>query len=384
MFKSLLIILIFTLIATQFFISNIKMLKASNPSQDFEVFYLSGQQALEKSNPYVMLGKDIVRNPPPALLLFALLPLFPIMQSQSAWFVISLLLFFTGSYFLFKTLAQSDKNSFNPLNWKLWLCYLSLVFVFFPFRYNLGSGQVNNLLFLLIVVVFYLMRRNRKVLSALILALTIALKITPIFLLYTLFLQKKIKNILWTMLFLVLIGGATAILLGPKVYNNYLAIPGSFLDFGITTYYNQSFAGFLSRALNNSELTKWVVLLTITIAVAFLFILKRITEDGFPVDSILWNLSIIYMLIFAPFAWQYHFVIIISPLVLTAYLGYKMRLSYKFFLLLALSYVLIGWNIKNPAIFAEGIIGAIPLSHVFFGSLLLLILNFYLASKVSK
>lgn len=385
-FIPLLIISIFTLITAQFFISNVKLLKIPTPGQDFEVFYLAGQQAIEKSNPYIMLGKDIVRNPPPALLLFMLLPLFPILKSQAVWFVISLLLFLVGSYFLFKTVAESDKGRFsNPLNWKLWLSYLSLVFVFFPFRYNLGSGQVNNLLFLLVVVTFYLIQRNRAVWSAFILALSIALKITPIFLLYTLFLQKKVKNILWTMLFLVLIGVVTTILIGSKVYNNYLAVSGSFLDFGITTYYNQSLAGFLSRAFNNLELTKWVVLLTTTTTSALLFIFyKKADKDSFLVNSVLWNLSIIYMLIFASFAWQYHFVIIIFPLVVTAYLGYKMRLSYKFFLPLALSYLLIGWNIKNPTIFMEGIIGAVIVSHVFFGSLLLLIINYYLASKVLK
>lgn len=384
-FIPLLIISIFILVTTQFFISHVKLLKIPTPALDFGLFYLSGQQAIEKSNPYIMLDRLIVRNPPPALLLFMLFPLFPILQSQVMWFVISLLLFLIGSYFLFKTLAESNKDSFfNPLNWKLWLCYLSLVFAFFPFRYNLGSGQVNNLLFLLIVVTFYLIRRNRAVWSAFILALSIALKITPIFLLYTLFLQKKVENILWTILSLILIGIVTAMLIGSKVYNNYLAVPGSFWDFGVTTYYNQSFAGLLSRAFNNPELTKWVVLLTITTMSALLFIFYKTNKGSFSVNSVLLNLSIIYMLIFAPFAWQHHFVIIIFPLVVTAYLGYKMKLSYKFFLLLALSYLLIGWNIKNPTIFMGGIIGAIILSHVFFGSLLLLIINYYLASKVLK
>lgn len=382
----LLIISIFTIITTQFITSNIKLLKIPAPGQDFEVFYLSGQQAIIKSNPYLLLGKDIVRNPPPALLLFMLLPLFPIQLSQVIWFNLSFIIFIVASYFLFKTLAGSEKGSFfNPLNWKLWLIYLSLVFIFFPFRYNLGSGQVNNFLFFLIVLTFYLMQTKKEIWASLLLALSIVLKITPIFLFYPLFIQKRFKNILWTIIFLILIGIATAGLIGPQVYNNYLATPGSFFDFGITTYYNQSFAGFLSRAFNNAELTKWVILFSLALASGWLFIFHKKIKNSFVSNLLLWNLSIIYMLIFAPFAWQYHFVIIIFPLVVTVYLGYRMRLPYKFFLLLALSYLLIGWNIKNPTVFIDrGIVGTVILSHVFLGSMLLFFLNCYLAKKTLK
>jgi len=132
---SFLVVPIFLLIALQFIVSNIKLLRS--PGQDFEVFYLSGQQAVVKQNPYLMLGKDIVRNPPPALLLFMLLPILPIQLSQIIWFILSLIIFFIGSYFLFKILVELDRDKFLiPLNWKLWLPYLSLAFIFFPFRYN--------------------------------------------------------------------------------------------------------------------------------------------------------------------------------------------------------------------------------------------------------
>ena len=105
---SFLVVPIFLLIALQFIVSNIKLLKS--PGQDFEVFYLSGQQAVVRQNSYLMLGKDIVRNPPPALLLFMLLPLLPIQLSQIIWFILSLIIFFIGSYFLFKILAELDRD----------------------------------------------------------------------------------------------------------------------------------------------------------------------------------------------------------------------------------------------------------------------------------
>lgn len=382
---SFLVVPIFLLIALQFIVSNIKLLKS--PGQDFEVFYLSGQQAVVRQNSYLMLGKDIVRNPPPALLLFMLLPLLPIQLSQIIWFILSLIIFFIGSYFLFKILAELDRDKFLlPLNWKLWLLYLSLAFIFFPFRYNLGSGQVNNVLFLLIVSAFYLSQHKRWGLSALSLALAIVLKITPIFLLYTLLIEKKVQTVLSTVAYVVAIGLITGLILGFRVYGDYLSIPSSFFDFGISTYYNQSLAGFLARVSNNLELNKWIVLATLIIAsISLLFVHKRLVKSSFSPSTLLWNLSILFMLIFAPFAWQYHFAIIIFPLVVTAFLGYKMKLSYRFFSLLVLSYLLIGWNIKNPTSYINsGLVGAVILSHTFIGTTLLLFLNYYLVTKFPK
>lgn len=382
---SFLVVSIFLLTALQFIVSNIKLLRS--PAQDFEVFYLSGQQTIQKQNPYLMLGKDIVRNPPPALLFFSLLPLFPIQLSQTIWFILSLTIFIIGSYFLFKSLAELDKDKFlNPLNWRLWLSYLSLAFIFFPFRYNLGSGQVNNLLFLLIVLTFYLSIHKKWGLSAFSLALAIVLKITPIFLLYTLLIEKKVQTVLWTVVYVIVIGLITGLILGFRVYGDYLSIPGSFLDFGVLTYYNQSLAGFLVRVSNNSELNKWLILAILTItSISLFFIQKRLAKSHLLSKTVLWNLSVLFMLIFTPFAWQYHFVIIIFPLVVTAFLGYKMKLSYRFFTLLVLSYLLIGWNIKNPTSYMNsGLVGAVILSHTLIGATLLLFLNYYLVIKFPK
>ena len=142
----------------------------------------------------------------------------------------------------------------------------------------------------------------------------------------------------------------------------------------------------MARVSNNLELNKWIVLATLIIAsISLLFVHKRLVKSSFSPSTLLWNLSILFMLIFAPFAWQYHFAIIIFPLVVTAFLGYKMKLSYRFFSLLVLSYLLIGWNIKNPTSYINsGLVGAVILSHTFIGTTLLLFLNYYLVTKFPK
>lgn len=373
---SLLVICIFFIISLQFIISNARSLKTV--SQDFEVFYLSGQQVIRGQNPYLLIRKDIVRNPPPTILLFSLLTFLPIKSAQIGWFILSLLSFIAGSYYIFRVFDKHDENKlYYSHNWRVWLVYLSLVLIFFPFRYNLGSGQVNNFLFLFLVLVFYSLQSKKELWAAFLLSLAILLKITPIFILFILLIQKKIRVVVWTILFTVIISITVFLFLGGGIYQNYLGITKSFFNFNIYTYYNQSLAGFLARTFNNVELTKWLLYIAIVISLTMIiYLLKKNKKNNFESDMILWNISIVYMLILAPFAWQYHFVIIIFPLVTTTYIVYKTRLSYKFFFFLILSYLLIGWNIKNPENLSP-----IILSHVFFGSFILLLINYYLAKN---
>ena len=376
---SLLIICVFLIISLQFIISNAKSLHTI--SQDFEVFYLSGQQVVKGDNPYLLIGQDIVRNPPPTIFLFSLFTFLPIKSAQTVWFILSFLSFIIGSYYILRIFDKQEGNKFPySRNWKIWLAYLSLVLIFFPFRYNLGSGQVNIFLFLLLTLVFYFLNSKKNPWAAFILSLAILLKITPIFLLFVFFVQKKFKLIITTILYLSVILVTMLMLLVEKIYQDYLPVTKSFFDFNIHTYYNQSLSGFVARAFNNSELTKWLLYISIVIALISIQLLyKKTKRNNFLSNIIFWNISIIYILILASFAWQYHFVIIIFPLVTTAYIGYKIKFSYKFFFFWFLSYLLIGLNIKNPEAFInKGILGSIILSHVFFGAVILLLLNYYL------
>jgi len=378
----ILIIIFFIIISLQFAISNIKSLRTI--SQDFAVFYLSGKQAINKQNPYLLIGSDIVRNPPPTILLFSLLTLLSVKISQTTWFVLSLFSFIIASYYIFRILEKSDGNKFIfSRSWKVWLIYFSFTLIFFPFRYNLGSGQVNNFLFLFLVLVFYFLQSKKELWAGFFLSLAILLKITPTFLLIILFLQKKTKTVVWTIIYTIIILATAFLLLGGKIYLNYLTITKSFFDFNIYTYYNQSLSGFLSRVFNNVELTKWLAYTTIIIVLTIvLFLFKKTERNSFQSNIIFWNISIICILILVPFAWQYHFVIIIFPLVTTTYICYKMKVPNKIFFFLILSYLLIGWNIKNPTtLLNKGIFGSVILSHVFFGSIILLLLNYYFAKN---
>lgn len=360
-----LIIIVFSLIAVQFLFSNIKLLKY--PAQDFEVFYLVGKQLLAHQNPYLLIGKDIVRNPPPALLLFAALPFLPILYAQAVWYVISFSAFIIGSVVLFKDLRMKG--------WRLWLIYLSLVLAFFPFRYNLGSGQVNNLLFLMLVLTFSLLQKRLTNLSALSFALAIILKITPFFLMVKFLRDRRFKLILLSLCWLSALIALSIFLLGPEAYRNYKLVAETFFNFNIPVYYNQSLAAFLTRLSIDPFLTGLIVLSLLAFFMLTLFLIQN--------SLILWNVSIIMMLIFAPFAWQYHFVIALFPLITTYSLLSQKKASGRLRTVLLFSYLLMAVNIKNPSFFGSlGPIRAIVLSHTLIGALMLLLLNLSLSKNV--
>lgn len=365
---SWIIIPIFIIISVQFLSSSANLLKT--PARDFQDFYVTGKWVnSEYKDEGLIFGKDIVRNPPPAMLLFKTFAVFPILKIQTYWFIISIAFFLIGSYFLFKI--------FNFNNLRNWLLFISLVFIFFPFRYNLGSGQVNNLLFLLICLTFFFSYIKRNYLSSLFLSFAILLKITPLFFLVTLLLEKRTKIFLLTFFNLIALNLITAFILGPEIYQKYLNAPGSFFDFANPVYYNQTLSAFLFRISGNSDFAKFLDLILLSAGIILITFLKRKPFKDELLNRLnLWNISIIYMLIFAPFAWQYHYVIIIFPLLTTFYIGIKRSFNVNFFFFLFLSYLLLGWNIKNPDVYLNyGIPGQIILSHTFFGALILLCLN---------
>lgn len=368
---------IFILVFLQFLISNIKILTKS-AGGDFKYFYNTGQRVLLGANPYVKEGEGLLRNPPPSLFLYGLLPLFPIQLSQIIFWIFSVFSFLTGSFFLFKLINQS-------YNLKVWLIYLISILIFFPFRYTLGSGHINNILFMLLILFFYFLKERRVILSGISLALSISLSITPAFLLFIILLQRRYKAVLWTILALTIISTITYLKFGADIFRNYQIVSKTYFDFGISAYYNQSLAAFITRLSQNQELTKFFVFIALGLALLIFLFFQRYSKNNLSQNLIIWSISILYMLIFAPFAWQYHFVIVIFPLVTTTYLAIKNKLSYLFFFFLILSYLMIGWNIKNPHIFEKiNILGPIILSHVLIGAVLLLLLNFYQLKKLLR
>ncbi len=355
------VISFFVLSTSQFLYSQIKLL--STPAQDFEVLYLSGQQLLNNLNPYQRIGQDVVRNPPPTILAYSLLALLPLLSSQAVWFTISLISFILGSWLLFYILDIKSKTIF--------LTYLSLAWLFFPLRYNFGSGQVNSVLFLLLILFYYFLNKNKYIWSGWVLALAVTLKITPLFLLLPLILKRQYKAVAWSLVFISVLLFLPYIIIGPSIYQDYSSISQSFFNLSTDVYTNQSLAGFLTRVVGVTNTVKYLYFSILIIYLAFFLKLKN--------RLVVFNASILSVLIFAPFTWQYHYLIVLIPLVITAYLIGKAKLSINYYCLIIIAYLLMGVNMKNSANF-----NSLLTSHVLYGSILLLMTNHLIEKRLPR
>lgn len=376
--------LIFFITLGQYALSNIKLL-GSGIDWDFGCFYQAGTQAIAGGNPYAVCGDLFLRNPPPTLLLYSLFPLFSPSVSQAIFFILSFTSFLIGSYYLFKIIGDFNYPKFFKLHrWQVYLIYLTLTLVFFPFRYTLGSGHINSLLFLFLILTFYFMKRNEYFKSAVNLALGISLSVTPMIFLAVFILQKRIKLVIWTIVNLIFLNLITLLAFGDKVFSYYRNNSSTYFDFSVSAYYNQSLVGFLARALNEPDLIRNVLIVVLSLFLVLLgyFIIKNYHYKTLK-DFIFYNISILYILIFSPYSWQYHFIISIIALVITFYCFYQLKLAKIFYFILSVSYGLIAVNIKNPQAFEKlGILGLTINSHVLIGALILLVLNFYLLKRI--
>lgn len=383
---SYLLIPVFLLVATQFTLSNIKIL--SRPIEgDFKCFYRGGHLTIKGDNPYLQCEDGQIRNPPSIFLVFSLLAIFPSNISQILFFIFSLMLFWTPSVLIINFAHHNlVDTSVNPKKWLLLITYLSLVTVFFPFRHSLSSGHINTVIFSLLALSYYLLYIRKSVLSAIPLSLAITFSITPIFLLVMLFLQKNYRILLNVIISLVLIFLVTASIFGIELFKNYLAIPSSYFDFGVASYYNQSFPGLLAKITNEQQIRKVIYFPVLLLAlILFISIAIKVHKDKIIDNTLLWNISILYILIFAPFTWQYHYIIAIFPLITSVWIIYTQKLNKKYLLAVGLAYLLMGLNIKNPTTFLElKVVGVIITSHSLWGAILLLILNFQLLKQVRK
>lgn len=374
----------FLIILGQYTLSNVKLL-SSGVGLDFGCFYQAGAQAQTGGNPYAACSEVFPRNPPPTLLLYSLFPLFSPSVSQTLFFILSFTSFLIGSYYLFKIIDDlSYPKFFKSYKWQLYFIYLILALMFFPFRYTLGSGHINSLLFLFLILTFYFMKRNEYFKSAVNLALGISLSVTPIIFLAVFILQKRLRLVILTLVNLIIISLITMLFFGDKIFFYYYNITATYFDFGVTTYYNQSLVGFLARVLNAPNLVSnvLVVILSLFLALLGYFLVKSKGHKDLT-DFIFYNISILYILIFSPFSWQYYFIITIIVLVFTFYCLYRQKLAKIFYFILSFSYVLMAANIKNPKTFEKfGTVGSIINSHVLIGALILLLLNFYLLKRI--
>lgn len=333
---------------------------------DFHVFYYATTDLLHQKNPYIdtflFTGLGY-----PIFALFFFIP-FTFLPFPIASKVFLLLNVFSLGYIIFLSLSLLQKYSLRNF-----LFFLLLCLFFFPVIFTLGMGQ-SNLLALMFLLAGIFLKKRFDFFPGILLSLSILIK--PIFIIFFLFffLEKHWKILFTSFLFISLAITISVKLFGIYYYGYYITslVPHLLSLSGREIYYNQGFTGFIARLTPNLMLRKIIPSIGGLFLVCYLFVMKF---QKISYEHILSAFCIVLVLI-DTLSWQHHFVFLIFPFITAYFTILEKKEKNILFLLLGISYILVGYNIPNPLIFSR-FPTTLLLSHVFFGTLLLLFIFSY-------
>ena len=159
---------------------------------DFSVYYEATKAFLAGQDPYAQFyaGPNNLTYiyPPGALLLFAPLTLLSQKSAQVVFTVLSIVLFLAA-------LGTVFWNHWKKEDWWKFLFYTALLLQTFPFKYNLGMGQINA-----IVIGIAMLATLKRPYAGLLLAVAATLKLFPLGLLPILLLKKEYRLVTTTVI----------------------------------------------------------------------------------------------------------------------------------------------------------------------------------------
>jgi alpha-1,2-mannosyltransferase len=291
---------------------------------DFDVYYFAAQNYAAQMDPYSDLGLGIsfILYPPSALIFFLPLSFFPLVTARFIWLMLSYLCFWATIYFLFK-LAQP-----KPLI-SSYLFLTAFLMQTFSFKFNLGMGQANLMMFLLFVLGIYFASKRRDLLAGIFLALSAALKLIPIFILPFLLLKRRFTLASYFSCFFLIFQFPFFNLAMTYLFN--LSNLNSFSDTGADVY-NHSLTGMLSRFWGVSPINGYLVL-ALAALLCFLILKLAQSKKQFVYDGATFAcLAFLPVFIFARSPVYQHYLIYLFPFLLI--LWQKKRPLFFFFWLL--------------------------------------------------
>lgn len=352
---------VFAIIIITFF-SFVKI--ATTTAPDFSVFYYGVKDLISRQNPYQDLRLFTgVGYPPVTLLFFLPLTVIPCLIAQLVWLGLSFLSLLGAIYL-------SLKICLGRFSWKLFGIIVALALLAFPTKFTFGMGQSNLVVLFLLLLAFYLFENKKNILAGVILGVACLIKPLFVFFLFFFCLKRAWVVLSAALLTIIIFILGSFLIISPSLYLFYISkvIPPLFNLAGQEIYYNQGIMGFLSRQINDLVLRQWLAFsfsLLLSGATFWIICKTRKIKDGFA-------LFFPTVLLIDTLSWQHHFVWLIFPFIII----YDSLLKVKLILpkiALFLSYILVAINIKEPFLVSNHLI----LSHVFFGTLILWGLCFY-------
>jgi alpha-1,2-mannosyltransferase len=327
---------------------------------DFSVYYHAARDIARGINPYrdQTLFTGFGYPPFTAIPFFALLWL-PYRQALTVWTVISTLAL---TFAVYLSVKITDLKTGFWDNFLIWLC---LAFLFFPAKFTLGMGQSNNLALILLLGGIYAGLKQKDLRGGILTGISMIFKPHLVLLIPFMLMFRKFKLITVAVIILAITLFASGLISGWDLYRQYynlMLIPLSVFR-GREIYYNQGLAAFFARTGNPFFAEYLTYFFSVTVYLINIFIAGRNSKD---LRNIL-ILGLPVFLLIEPLSWQHHYVFLIPAYIL---LWYRLTGKPKIQILLAVSFCLVGFNIKNPEVFGSVYWGKIILSHVFIGNLL--------------
>lgn len=336
---------------------------------DFKTQYFVPNLVFGGVNPYAG-GANLFTPqvyPPTSIFFFSLFTILPFQIAPVVYTIFSILS-------LLLTLFLLSKN-FNAkfLSFEF-LILSSLSFISFPVKFTLGMGQVNLILLMFITLSLYFLEQKKKLLSGIVIGFPIVIKLFP-WLLPIYFFLKLEKKIIIGILTTIFISIFLVILfISKNIYLEFLNIFPSLLNSWKLDYYNQAISGLIGRSFGVGKLSSSLKILISVILTSITFIVLFFKKTkSYP---LIFGILITLNLIINTFSWQHHFVFLIIPFFACFFAIKKLKVKKYYFTGLIFSYFLVSINFRNP-----DVLPTILLSHVLFGSLLLLFIQLKLASN---
>ena len=351
---------------------------------DFSIYYEASKSFTHGMNPYLG-GKQFFTAfvyPPFVLVFFLPFVTLPFFIAEKVWISLSLILLLASVGIMYRM------NNIKLLSSEA-MIISSLVFIFFPAKFTLGMGQSNMVILFLVTLFLYFFQKNKQIPAAIALGFSIAIKLFPVLFLAYLFLQKQWKIFFITSGTVIGLFGI-AYLINPEINRYfYQHILPTLFSSEKTDYYNQALSGFLLRGFHDKTI---ITILKIGISSfilisTFVVIVKKLPFHRTPSNSplsgggqtnFIFSLLITVSVLINSFSWQHHFVWLLIPFLITyssLRTGPQTGEAISHYVMLLISFMLVAGNLKNPS--------HVPIllqSHVFYGGLLLWILQIRLLS----
>lgn len=316
---------------------------------------------------YGSMENNIPNYPPIVTVLFSIFSFLPLSVASEVWIALSIVFLFVSLYLCFKLFNVRFLSSTG-------LVLSSLVFICFPVKFTLGMGQLNILVLMFVVLTFYFYIKGKNFYSGACLGICIMLKLFPILLLLYFLLIKRRKIFSYAILTSVSLIGVSYLFIKPEINNYYWLHLFLFFNHVPAEYYNQALSGFLMRQFDNPFLRE---LLRVGISIFFIVlsfwaILSKNKKDFFK-TALGFGLIVGLNVFVNGYSWQHHFVWLILPFLVTFFYIAHKKLNSKYYTFLGISYILVSINLKIPSM-----VPVIFQSHVFFGAIILWVLDAYL------